>query len=662
MLNSASSYLLTSMADPITLSFFILIIGLVLLGWRWEWLITQNYSNELSGWIRLKGKISGHSINTAERDASLVERFFLVTSRTSTELLIANIQGKSVLTSPLEYCLPKRPSSSNRFFPALLTSIGVLGTFLGITTGLSEFDMSGNSEAMVTSATSLLNGMKSAFFTSIFGLFSGASFMMLLWHHQEKRKNKYDQTYKNLVLSFTSVSLTSIMYGMNTESQKEASEQQLRAAQTMAQSNQLLAKTVGDLNASLTSFDADRISQSISEALKGTIIEVLHPPLAQIPKSLSKLEELPELIRQVKETKEENHQQLIEFLMTRIKDDVVSPVMEQTKQVTKATEQTATAVGVLSDNINVVIERLGSTTDTLNEFQKNTMTRLEEFAGSLQSILGDFQSSTETSLTRIMSSIEDAMGTATEGMKAQRVAFEESASQASESFKSQNEVLKGVGVEASNLMHDAKASLLEGLGSLDGKIKSMSNGVQDALEIFRLEYQANLESFFKQQESILEKTLGGQRDGLITVVDRFKVTFEEENTRRSEQMDRIVEVNDALMNSVDTVKSLVEAVGMTESAVFDQLDSAARSVSAQIGKLQLSYEGAHDSFVSMTNQMPEAMNQYFDKANDHSEKFFENFDDAAFQVHSRLAEAANLLVTSMSEIDRRKIENLGSSS
>ena len=127
-------------------------------------------------------------------------------------------------------------------------------------------------------------------------------------------------------------------------------------------------------------------------------------------------------------------------------------------------------------------------------------------------------------------------------------------------------------------------------------------------------------------------------------------------------MDRIVEVNDALMNSVDTVKSLVEAVGMTESAVFDQLDSAARSVSAQIGKLQLSYEGAHDSFVSMTNQMPEAMNQYFDKANDHSEKFFENFDDAAFQVHSRLAEAANLLVTSMSEIDRRKIENLGSSS
>ena len=77
----------------------------------------------------------------------------------------------------------------------------------------------------------------------------------------------------------------------------------------MAQSNQLLAKTVGDLNASLTSFDADRISQSTSEALKGTIIEVLHPPLAQIPKSLSKLEELPELIRQLKETKEENHQQ-----------------------------------------------------------------------------------------------------------------------------------------------------------------------------------------------------------------------------------------------------------------------------------------------------------------------------------------------------------------
>jgi hypothetical protein len=661
MLDSASSYLLTTIVDPIILLFFIAIIVLVLMGWGWERRITKNYFKELSDWIRLKDNISGHSIPISERGSILVEKFFLITSRTSTELLIANVQGKSVLNSPIEYCLPKRPSSSNRFFPALLTSIGVLGTFLGITAGLSEFDMSGNSSAMIASASSLLNGMKSAFVTSILGLFSGASFMMLLWHQQEKRKDKYDETYKDLELSFTSVSLTSIMYGMNTESQKEAIEQQLMAAQTMAQSNQLLAKTVGNLNASLSSFNADHISTSISEALKGTIIEVLHPPLAQIPESLSKLEELPELIKQLKETKEENHQQLIEFLMIKIKDDVVSPVMEQTQQVAKATEQTATAVGLLSDNINVVIERLGSTTDTLNEFQKNTMTRLEEFAGSLQSILGDFQSSTETSLTRIMSSIEDAMGIATEGMKAQRLAFEESAAQAAESFRSQNEVLKGVGVEATNLMNDAKASLLDGLGSLDGKIKSMSDGVQDALERFRLEYQANLESFFKQQESILEDTLGGQRDGLIGVVDRFKVTFEEENTRRSDQLHRIVEVNDALMNSVDTVKSLVEAVGMTESAVFDQLDSSARSVSAQIGKLQLSYEGASDSFVSMTNQMPEAMSQYFDKANDHSEKFFENFDDAAFQVHSRLAEAANLLVTSMSEINRHRIENSGSS-
>jgi hypothetical protein len=256
MLNSASSFL-TTMVDPITLFFLIIIIVLVLFGWHLERRISQNYFDKLSIWIRLKGKISGHSIAITERDSSLVERFFLVTSRTSTELLIANIQDKSVLSAPLEYCLPKKPSSSNRFFPALLTSIGVLGTFWGITTGLSEFDMSGNSEVMITSATSLLNGMKSAFLTSIFGLFSGAGFMLLLWFHQENRKDKYDETYKNLVLSFTSVSLTSIMYGMNTESQKEASEQQLRAAQTMAQSNQLLAKTVGDLNASLSSFDAD---------------------------------------------------------------------------------------------------------------------------------------------------------------------------------------------------------------------------------------------------------------------------------------------------------------------------------------------------------------------------------------------------------------------
>lgn len=55
--------------------------------------------------------------------------------------------------------------------PAILTSIGIFGTFFGIALGLAGFD-SGNIEASVPN---LIEGLKTAFWSSIFGLFGALS-------------------------------------------------------------------------------------------------------------------------------------------------------------------------------------------------------------------------------------------------------------------------------------------------------------------------------------------------------------------------------------------------------------------------------------------------------------------------------------------------------
>ena len=53
--------------------------------------------------------------------------------------------------------------------PDLLTSLGILGTFVGLVMGLREFDPSGY-EQMAGSVTPLINGIKVAFITSIYGI------------------------------------------------------------------------------------------------------------------------------------------------------------------------------------------------------------------------------------------------------------------------------------------------------------------------------------------------------------------------------------------------------------------------------------------------------------------------------------------------------------
>ena len=53
--------------------------------------------------------------------------------------------------------------------PDVLTSLGILGTFIGLVFGLKNFEPS-NYEAMTASVSSLVNGIKVAFLTSIYGL------------------------------------------------------------------------------------------------------------------------------------------------------------------------------------------------------------------------------------------------------------------------------------------------------------------------------------------------------------------------------------------------------------------------------------------------------------------------------------------------------------
>ena len=70
-------------------------------------------------------------------------------------------------------------------------SLGVLGTFVGITCGLVSFDTSG----LETSVPALLDGMKSAFLTSIFGMIGSLG---VKWYQRKKQK-EYDLDITNSV-------------------------------------------------------------------------------------------------------------------------------------------------------------------------------------------------------------------------------------------------------------------------------------------------------------------------------------------------------------------------------------------------------------------------------------------------------------------------------
>lgn len=86
--------------------------------------------------------------------------------------------------------------------PRTVSALGVLGTFIGISLGLFDFDVKGDA---VTSVANLLNGMRTAFITSIVGM-AGSLYMKYLQNNQQKLLAKEvvndDASIKDLIMYF----------------------------------------------------------------------------------------------------------------------------------------------------------------------------------------------------------------------------------------------------------------------------------------------------------------------------------------------------------------------------------------------------------------------------------------------------------------------------
>ena len=69
-------------------------------------------------------------------------------------------------------------ASLSELIPSLLTSLGILGTFIGLTRGLTGLDMT-DANTLMNGIPILLDGMKAAFGTSVAGISCSLIFSML---------------------------------------------------------------------------------------------------------------------------------------------------------------------------------------------------------------------------------------------------------------------------------------------------------------------------------------------------------------------------------------------------------------------------------------------------------------------------------------------------
>ncbi|MEM7184435.1 MAG: MotA/TolQ/ExbB proton channel family protein [Spirochaetota bacterium] len=149
-----------------------------------------------------------------------VERFielYAAREAGSVEVLQDPVSGKYIIERELEDYLYERYHYNYRYVSGILTALGVLGTFLGIASGLSAQPDLTDLQKTKTFIDGLLAGMHTAFNTSIIGILFSVVFLLfheaLQKYFHKRRNGMIDTFYREWVLESPVLYLRTQNYG-----------------------------------------------------------------------------------------------------------------------------------------------------------------------------------------------------------------------------------------------------------------------------------------------------------------------------------------------------------------------------------------------------------------------------------------------------------------
>lgn len=240
---------------------------------------------------------------------------------------------------------PKEHRRSNAI-PTVLTTVGILGTFVGITIGLIRFDV----DNVQASVPELLNGLRIAFYTSIFGIAAAVTVRL---------KNMYRMRQKNI----SSATIDPIARVIEVLENIHDEQAETRSAITN-QISALRSSLVGDVESSVvTQIQKMRIAAADKADAQLAMSSNIDKRLVRVSDVLTKME------TQAQDS-------------TGIFGDKLSAIASGIADNTQETRRQSTAIDEIG---NVAESLLGS----LDAFSEEEITRHDDLSARIEKIDGE---------------------------------------------------------------------------------------------------------------------------------------------------------------------------------------------------------------------------------------------------------------------------------
>lgn len=533
------------------------------------------------------------------------------------------------------------PAVILRFAPSIMTSLGLLGTFLELTESLKKLNLTNT--GTIDNFVSQLQGV---FQYSIMGIGFAIFFMVLNFlvnqYYLTKSKNAKEKLIEEQkersdeIRKINKENNSNIKnINKNSDEIKNNNTENFKYIKALAQYAQaqykLQEKVFSPLGDSIT-----QMSQAIGSMKQGYDTELLSKSIAdEIAKQLKKpLNDLSKSINN-------NNGDTIRLLLSELKDEVLTPIKNEIRATTDTTNQVIKAVQDSQEINKQLIGKLGETatqmqsfvsqTDILVKSMSNTVNQIEQIQKDAQTkMVSAINLATEAMNGAIKQSIDDLGDKVVNGLDTVLRDFNDNMNKHLDSMNTQ---LKQTGDNAKTLIDTSADRLKETMGKIDETLKNLSQELQKELEAFRKEYDSSLTKFFEQQNKQLQDTIGVHSEAIKTSAENFKEQFDKMTKAHGDLNQKTKSVFEPLLAQMVTISGNVNQSQTT--VIRDLTKTIEYGDKINIGLEKL----GNDLGVEFAKRFETLNNEYIQKHNE-SNKAIEKL------MNEMITSAAALLATS----------------
>lgn len=251
-----------------------------------------------------------------------------------------------------------------------MTGLGILGTFIGLTLGLQQFN-TGNADAITKSISPLIQGIKVAFHTSIYGMVFSLIFSFIY-------KNKIDQATEAME-RFLDAYVHYVVPDSKNESQRQMLAFQKTLADGMTEIGSSFSKVVAEKVSEIMTPQMDRMNDTIekfayvaSRAQVDGINAVVDKFLDQMNRSMDgAFNELGRSMKETVEWEKENREYM---------RGILTEVGNMTADLTRAEELSHKTIEHMAQYAEWMSQINAATNDTLTEVRAQLASMEEQSA------------------------------------------------------------------------------------------------------------------------------------------------------------------------------------------------------------------------------------------------------------------------------------------